>query len=341
MFILTGLRRVCKRNSCDDLTSLSGSGKMSRTIGQNALRQASGLTGSQIMTKESTPMPAPTQQDKITILQAESERITQYLTHLPPQAWQKPSACSQWQVQDVVAHLIGVANFYTDNVSRGLQGDAAPPPGRPPAGSMTAAAAAAGIAQRATAEREALGDRLLTTFKATNERLCHLLAGLSPEEQQKPCYHPGGITLAHQFADLRLKELALHEWDIRSQLEPHAQLAPASYHAILRLLDEAIASGSLHWGFSAGKQLAAPIRYRFTVTEPVPYQIDIVVTGDTARQETMRHTESDITFQCNTETFVLLVCGRLPIHVAMREGRITIEGDHDLATAFAQWFKGI
>jgi uncharacterized protein (TIGR03083 family) len=280
-------------------------------------------------------------QDNIATLEVESERITQYLTHLPASAWQHASACGEWQVRDVVAHLVGVATFYTDNISRGLQGDAGPSPGRPPAGSITAAGAAAGVAQRATAEREALGDQLLSTFQTTNERLCQLLAGLQPDEQRKPCYHPGGVTLAHQFADLRLKELALHEWDIRSQLEPAARLAPAAYTAILRLLDQAIASGSLRWGFSAGEPLAAPLRYRFIVDEPAPYQLDIVVSGDTAQQEAAGDARADVTLRCDSETFILLLCGRLPIDDAVQTGRIATEGNQELVTALAQWFKGI
>lgn len=286
-------------------------------------------------------MPTRTHQDIIATLQAESERITQYLTHLPPSAWQHASACNEWQVRDVVAHLVGVANFYADNIARGLQGDAGPPPGRPAAGSLTGSAAAAGVSQRAMAARDALGDQLLTAFQTSNERLCQRLANLRPDEQVKPCYHPGGITLAHQFADLRLKELALHEWDIRSQLEPDAPLAPAAYPAILRLLDQAVASGSLRWGFRAGEPLAAPVRYRFIVTEPVSYQLDIVVSGDTAQQEAASNTRADVTLRGDTETFILLLCGRLPIDVALQEGRVATQGDRELVTALAQWFTGI
>ena len=286
-------------------------------------------------------MQTQTYTDKLAILQAESERITQYLTQLPPAAWNQPSACGQWQIQDVVAHLVGVAEFYADNISRGLQGDTAPPPGRPPAGSITATMAATGVAQRAIAARETLGAQLLATFRATNEHLCRLLADLHPDEQLKPCYHPGGITRAHQFIDLRLKELALHEWDIRTQLEPNTQLATASYPAIIRLIDDSIASGSLRWGFSAGEQLSKPVRYRFEITGPTPYQTDLVVTGDTAQQETVGADQIDVTFQCDTETFVLLVYGRLPLDVAMHEGQLTTEGDRELAAAFTQWFKGI
>src|SRR5216683_7856196 len=77
--------------------------------------------------------------DRVTVLQSESERIKQYLHALPLEALRKPSACTQWQVQDVIAHLIGVAETYANSVSRGLQGDTGPLPGRLPAGQATAA----------------------------------------------------------------------------------------------------------------------------------------------------------------------------------------------------------
>jgi len=68
--------------------------------------------------------------DRVKILQAESERIKQYLHTLSSEALRKPSACTQWQVQDVIAHLVGVAETYASSVSRGLQGDTGPLPGR-------------------------------------------------------------------------------------------------------------------------------------------------------------------------------------------------------------------
>src|SRR5262245_62881447 len=165
--------------------------------------------------------------DRVKILQSESERIKQYLHALPLEALSKPSACTQWQVQDVIAHLIGVAETYASSVSRGLQGDTGPLPGRLPAGQATAALSAESIAQRSIAARQTLGDQLLATFDAANDRLNSLLAGLKPEQRSLPCYHPGGIVKAQNFMDLRLKELAVQAGDIRAAREPGAHGAPA------------------------------------------------------------------------------------------------------------------
>src|SRR6266487_6311403 len=124
--------------------------------------------------------------DRVSVLQSESERIKQYLHALPPETLSRPSACTDWQVQDVIAHLVGVAEFYASSVSRGLRGDTSAPPGRLPAGQATAALSAESISQRSIAARQTLGDQLLPTFDAANDYLNSLLAGLEPEQRDVP-----------------------------------------------------------------------------------------------------------------------------------------------------------
>ncbi len=279
--------------------------------------------------------------ENLAVLQTETNRITAYLADLPAEAWAQPTVCEAWQVQDVVAHLVGVAEFYAGNVSRGLQGDTTPQAGRPPAGSITAAMSAEGIALRAVAERQMLGDRLLTQFRTANAQLFDTLAGLEPEAQTVLCYHPGGMTQARQFIDLRLKELAVHEWDIRAYSEPSTPISTACLPAILRLIDGSVASGSLRWGFQPGASPAPPVRYRFDVTEPIPYQIDLIVADGAMQQDTVREASADVMFQCDTQTFVLLVYGRLSLARAWSEDRLTMAGDRNRAADFDQSFKGI
>jgi len=279
--------------------------------------------------------------DHIKVLQSESERIKQYLHALSPETLSQPSACTQWQVQDVIAHLIGVAETYASSVSRGLRGDTGPLPGRLPAGQATASLSADSIAQRSIAARKTLGDQLLATFDAANDHLNGLLVGLTPEQRTIPCYHPGGIVKAQNFIDLRLKELAVHEWDIRAGLDPEAHVSPACIPAIMTTISESIASGSLRWAFWSGPHLTTPVRYRFAVTGPGPSKSDIVVEGNTLRMEDAGGTTAVVTIRCDTETYVLLVYGRLNLEAAIAAGRLTIEGDRHQTMAFGQWFRGI
>src|SRR5262245_21374564 len=103
----------------------------------------------------------PSFSDRLDVLRGESARIDGYVRSRAPDAWQRPSACAQWQVGDVVAHLVGVAECYAGTGARGIQGDTAPPAGRSAAGASTGASAAEGIAQRSIAARKSLGDGLL------------------------------------------------------------------------------------------------------------------------------------------------------------------------------------
>jgi len=186
-----------------------------------------------------------------------------------------------------------------------------------------------------------LGDQLLAILKQRDGQLADALAGLGPERLETPCYHPGGIVPAGNFIDLRLKELALHEWDIRSALEPDAGLSRECLPSIMILLANSIAFGSLPWAFWPGPSLTAPVRYRFDVSKPVPISVEIAMSGDKVRLEDAGKGDPDVTFRCDTETFLLLLNGRLAPSPAIAAGRLAVEGDSGLAADFGQWFKGI
>jgi uncharacterized protein (TIGR03083 family) len=278
--------------------------------------------------------------DRVALVQAESARLTQYLHALPADAWHRPSACAQWQIQDVVAHLAGAAEFYIDTLSRGLQGDSAPSAGFPAAGTVNAAAMAEPIAQMALATREQLATQVLATFEATITRLNHLLAGVSAHEWERPCYHPWRLMPVWQFLAMTLQELVLHGWDIRSRVAPDASLAPESLPALLELIATSRTSGFLTWAFRPGARLSTPVRYRFEVTGGVPSRVDIVVEGDHAHIAEAGDTAASVTFHCDTETYVLVMYGRLSLEAARVIGRLRVEGDQALVVAFGQWFKG-
>ena len=57
--------------------------------------------------------------DRARLYKSESERFQEYLKNLPDDAWSRQSACDEWLVGDVVAHLVGNAEFYAGTVARG------------------------------------------------------------------------------------------------------------------------------------------------------------------------------------------------------------------------------
>ncbi len=44
--------------------------------------------------------------------------IRKYLGELTPEQWELPSACAEWQVQDVVSHLIGGAERQAESMAK-------------------------------------------------------------------------------------------------------------------------------------------------------------------------------------------------------------------------------
>ena len=100
-----------------------------------------------------------------------AEELAQYLHTLPREAWHRPSACDAWEVCDVVGHLVWVARMYTEGITRGLRGETSPLEGFPPAGALETAAYSAFTAQQAIAQRDHLGEEVLTAFTTRTAQL--------------------------------------------------------------------------------------------------------------------------------------------------------------------------
>ena len=280
-------------------------------------------------------------EERAQLYKSESESFQEYLKNLTHEDWSKQSACDEWLVGDVVAHLVGNSEFYAGTVARGLQGESSPPEGRPEAGTGHPSISAEALAKSSISARESLGDKLLETYMEKDNHLINLLTGLSPEERARPCYHPGSIVPAGNFVDLRFKEIVLHQWDIRSAIEETAGLSAASLESMAILIQESFASGSLRWAFWSGPALDKPVRYRFEVKSPVPVTADIIVEGDKFSYEQDAEGTADVTFRCHTHIFALLMYGRIPAAQAISQGHLVIDGDKGLAEQFSQWFKGI
>jgi uncharacterized protein (TIGR03083 family) len=274
--------------------------------------------------------------ERVNLLQQESERLKQYLNALPPEAWSRPSACAGWEVRDVVAHLVLQAEVFMGWVSRGLQGDASTPEGLPDAGTVNAVSMSEVLGQMSIARRESLGGQLLSTFNATSDQFNQLLAGARPSDWDKPCYHVFGTLPLRAFIDDRITELAVHGWDIRSSLEPEAHLSPESLPALMDWIPATVG-----WVFRPGSRQPGPVRYRFELIGAVPSRSDIIVAGNKASIEPSGGAKANVTFHCDSETFVLMMCGRLTLDSAIADGRMSVEGDHGLVAEFGRRFQGM
>jgi len=285
-------------------------------------------------------MEAP--ENLVKVIQTEAGRLTEYLQTLAPEAWSKPSACDLWEVGDVVAHLVFVAEFYRDVIDRGMRGNVSPPERFPGIDLADRSSFDSYMGQTALAYRKRLGEQLLPTFSARFAALHHLMASLRPQDWEQPCWrfrwlgHPP----ARDFLVMTIQELAIHGWDLRARLEPSARLSGACLPVLVERAAQRFRNNPGFASFRLSATQPAPVRYRFEVIGEVPGTYDLVVEEAKARLEPAGSAKANIIFHCETDTFVLMMYQRLTLHKATAAGRISAEGESGLIADFALWLKG-
>ena len=269
--------------------------------------------------------------DKVQLVKEESARIGDYLKSLSPQDWATQSACDAWQVQDVVAHVIGAVERFGPNIIRGAGGDGSAPEGMPEAGVGDMAARLRNNAKVAVDYRESLSGEILSTYDKEMARFDEFLSELTDAQANQPCYHPAGTISVETYLNLRLTELIVHEWDIRSRLEPTPVMSAESLPSIIEMFPVFVV-GRL---FDPGVNMTSSARLRFELTGSVAGSHDIVCGGgQKAFMESASAKRPDAIFGCDTQTFVLLVYGRIKLSDALDAKQIVVSGDTSLTADF-------
>ena len=270
--------------------------------------------------------------EKVQLVKDESARIGVYLKTLKPEDWSTPSACDAWEVQDVVAHLTGAVDRFGPNIIRGLGGDGSAPEGMPLAGVGDMVARLRANAQVAIDFRTSLGGELLAAYNDSRVRFDEVFAEVEEEDRDKLCYHAAGTISVETYLNLRITELIVHEWDIRSRLETAHVMSAESLPSIIEMFPVFVV-GRL---FDPGESMPTSARFRFELTGTVPGSYDIVAGGgQNAYMESASDKRPDAIFGCDTQTFVLLVYGRYNLEKAMADGLMVVSGDTSLTTHFA------
>ena len=271
--------------------------------------------------------------EKVLLVKDESARIGAYLRTLSPGAWSTQSACDAWEVQDVVAHLTGAVDRFGPNILRGVADDSSAPEGDPPAGVGDMAARLRGNAQVAIDFRISLGNGLQSAYNDARAKFDELLSGLVEDDRHKPCYHAAGTITVETYLNLRVAELIVHEWDIRSRVESSAPLSGESMPAIIEMFPVFVV-GRL---FDPGSKMTHSARFRFELTGPGAGSYDIVCGGgEKAMMESASDKRQEVIFGCDTQTFVLLVYGRIHFEEAVAAGQIFVSGDAGLTSQFGR-----
>jgi uncharacterized protein (TIGR03083 family) len=273
--------------------------------------------------------------DVIALIGSEVSLIQNFMAGLSTAEWSRPSACAGWAVGDVFAHITQSAATWCDTILRAQAGDANPPPGQRllqpgERGSDT-------TAQRAIAYHQEFGAaQLLSTFADGYEGLRQVLLKLHPEDWDKPCFHRRGILPTRDYIGIRLQELTIHGWDMRSAFDAAATLSEPPLPILVPQAQRWLTNT-----FRPASHLTAPIRYRFDVVGPATVQQDVLVTPDEFRIEPVAATPADVTFHCSAGTYLLFVYGRLSLEQTLRTGLMEIDGDCEQAALFNTLFQGV
>ena len=260
--------------------------------------------------------------------------IRGYLGKLTPEHWELPSACSEWQVRDVVSHLIGGAERQAESMERGRGGDSNPSAGFVP---QVPADLSATNAQRDIDRRNQLAGRVLETFDASYEKLHREFDSFGPGSWDTLAWHVRrGAMTAASYVELRIQELAIHDWDIRSALQPDVGLDPASVPVLLDM-----SPAWLGMCFRPSAKLSKPVVYGFEVGPAEPRKYRMSVTGDAFEMLPGQASQADLSLSTTAEQYLLFTYGRLTAAEGIRSGKLSVGGDTAHLDQFEVWFKGL
>ena len=271
---------------------------------------------------------------EVAVIGALARGLNQFLNDLSPNDLRRHSACDAWTVRDVAGHLTNRAERQITSMTRGREGDSAPPPGFSAPSDMMAMSVANADAD--IAYSISMGDDLLPTFERRYRELHLLLNSFGGEDWRCTCWHPrrGGMT-AREYVSQRIQELAVHDWDIRSAFDPQAPLHPDAVPVLLGM--------SARWLRSAYNPANDPpsdeIRYHFALSDAAP--IDVSVRPDGVQVGAGLHPnldDIDMVVACNANTYLLLAYGRVDVDTAANS--LVAIGEEGLLERFAGWMVG-
>jgi len=273
-------------------------------------------------------------EEKIQIIRALSNDLASFLYTLPEDVWRDAdvygSACDQWNMADVVAHLIDVANTFTLSIERAVSGNVSPPMGNRQLTSEE-------WVQSVISLRDAYGEDLFPEFNTACLRFNRLIMDLEPEQYELPAWHPFRVMTVERLIDLRAMELAVHGWDVRYGIDRSAAINPVAVPFL---------KGWVHrWlraSFRPRSEGDPDVRLRFILTDASDGSYDLTVRSDDFTLDTSdQSADVDATLELDSSSYILFLMGRLPLRRSIRRGRIALDGNQALAEQFPNWFPGV
>ena len=264
-----------------------------------------------------------------------SERIELFLRTLHSDDLERQSACQGWTVGDVVGHLIERGSPIPDQIERGLAGDLSPTPGSTDDPPVSEDQFRIDLDNRAVELRRQLGNGLVDEFARVNGEFNRVLALVQPDDWDKLCYHRLRPEIVRSKADIRIAELAMHEWDMRWAFDRQATLAEDSLPGLVNASGRAVRRA-----FRPDPSRTKTARYRFELKGTTASAVDVALAPDGAGFEIEATSPADVVFRCASSTYAMVIFGRWKLPDVIESGSVLAEGDEALVAAFADAFVG-
>ena len=264
-----------------------------------------------------------------------ARRLEGFLQTLGPEQLSQQSACEGWTVADVVAHMVERGGPIPDQIERGLAGDLSPTPGVSTAPPSSEDQFRVDLDRSAIALRRDLGDRLLDEFARVNREFDRVMALVQPDDWDKLCYHRLRPETVRAKVDIRIAELAMHEWDIHWAFDREASLADDSLPGLVSASGRAVRRA-----FRPDPARTGPVCYRFALNGPGAADVDVTLAPEGASFQIDAPGEPDVVFRCSSATYAMVIFGRQKLDAAIQRGLAAARGDEKLVNEFMGAFVG-
>jgi uncharacterized protein (TIGR03083 family) len=270
-------------------------------------------------------------QELAEIVRELQQRLAGEWRRMTQSEWTGITACEGWTSAHIIAHLTFQADFYVSNLARALSGLEGPPFVFGPRGAEDYGQFRDGLIERWT---QRAPDDLITEYETRSSILVESAARLTAEERRMNAWWMRGPMPLGRFLEFRLFELAIHDWDIRSGIDPRAEVRPEILPTLVPLLESRLAQFA---GPKPGQR--APGTYRLTVERVAPVQWDIEIDEQGLRVQPGGSLKPDATLTVEPNALALVLAGRLPADQADSDWQIS--GDQAKGQAFGQLFRGL
>jgi len=242
-------------------------------------------------------------------LRACHDRLVTTVAALDQRSLTRSSACDEWDVAEVLAHLGSGAEIGLGGLEAARSGT------EPPARDAIPSVWARWDAMRPEECRDAFvmwDERLVAGYEALDDATrasLRIKLGFLPSPMDVP-----------SVVGFRLSELALHSWDVRAGTDPHATLDPSAAALLVDRLPLSI-------GFFAHPD-AVPDPMTLAVKTVDPARAFALSTVDGVTLQPGTPTNPDGTLTLGAEALVRLVAGRVGTHragVRLESGSLTVD----------------